>query len=118
MGSRLALGARNIALGDTSAYFSGPIPKRAVFCAMKQSIAIQFGALGAGNQVEVRSKHGFELSADKLTWDKAIVVSSNSTSVLLVWGNSKSSSNLVCNKIVCDGLGTITYSTVAGLVAL
>ena len=62
-GARLALGARSIALGDTTAYFSGPTFRAATYSPSAKQVQVEFDGLRAGGAIDVRAEVGFELSA-------------------------------------------------------
>ena len=107
VGARLALGARQVALGDETAYFSGPLfdsaePAAAAHAATADGgsgddnsggggggIVVKFRSAGMEG-IEVRERSGFELgvvgnssAATALAWTAALVVDSTSSSVTL-----------------------------------
>lgn len=94
VGARLALGARNVALGESGVYYSGPQFDSARTTAYGEDghvvdgIVVKFRSTGLRG-IQVRNTTGFELGVvattgdSTLSWSVASVVSSTSTSVTL-----------------------------------
>ena len=108
VGARLALGARNVALGESDTYYSGPLFDSArattvsgdAGAAANGGIVVEFRSTGLRG-IEVRNASGFELGvvattsaaaekgthgafgASTLNWVAASVVGSSATSVTL-----------------------------------
>jgi sialate O-acetylesterase len=72
VGRRLALGARDMILGHTDAYWMGPVFASASVAAPAHGIKVTFRDLGSGG-LQVRSPDGFEVSKDGEAWWPATV---------------------------------------------
>ena len=90
VGARLALGARNIALGETGSYYSGPVFASAAVVTSHAAgvggrLAVHFHSAGEDG-IAVREKTGFEVGVGppgNETWTTALVVSFTKSSVTL-----------------------------------
>ena len=93
VGARLVRGALNVAYGRKDSYFSGPVFDRATVVpgsrtasfAAAYAVQVTFRASGSSG-IEVRTRTGFEVSADNSSWVPAQVINGNvtaSNSILL-----------------------------------